>query len=192
MTLHNRQGTPPGRTAVLDLGTLLADRRAAAAALAAYDAEAIRQEGPRIDNRIGTLLTLVLGALASSGVVGGVGASVSRQRHAYLAMGLLATAAVVIVAGLLLIVRLILPRMTREVTTRSGALARVAALPDAAAARAHYYAAAQDCVSYQSAVAWSYATGIRRRFFRFRTAGRVLVVGVVLAAVGFLALGWGC
>jgi hypothetical protein len=92
------------------LAALAADHTTAAAALAAADAEAFRQEGPRIDARIGTLLTLVLGALASSGFVGGIGASVSRQRHAYLAMGLLAVSALVIVAGVVLIVGLILPR----------------------------------------------------------------------------------
>jgi hypothetical protein len=180
-----------GRTDVPDLAALLAGHNAAAAALAAADAEAFRQEGPRIDARIGTLLSLVLGALASSGFVGGIGASVSRQRHAYLATGLLAVSALVIVAGLVLIVRLILPRLSRRVTARSGSLARVSVLPDATAVRAHYQSAAQDCLAYQSFEAWRHAAGIARRFRRFRTAGRVLVVGVVLAAAGFLALGWG-
>lgn len=161
-----------------------------AARLAAVDAEAFRSEGPRIDNRIGSLLTLMLGGLASSGVVGGLGASVSRQRHAYVAFGLLAVSAVVIVAGLVLIVRLILPRLTR-VTPTSGALALVAALPDVASARTHYQAAGRDCLAYQSALAYHHAVAITRRFFRFRTAGRVLMAGVVLATAGFLALGWG-
>lgn len=186
-------GTPHtiGRTDVVDLGALLAGHNAAATALAAADADAFRQEGPRIDGRIGTLLSLVLGGLASSGVVGGVGASVSRQRHAYLALGLLATAAVVIVVGLVLIVRLILPRLTR-VTARSGPLATVSVLPDAAAARAYYQRAASDCLAYQSGAAWRHAVTIARRFRRFRIAGRVLVAGVLLATAGFLALsaGW--
>jgi hypothetical protein len=175
---------------VADLGALLAAHQAAAGALAAADAEAFRQEGPRIDGRIGTLLSLVLGALATSSVIGGVGATLSRQRHAYLAMGLLASSAVVIVAGLVLIVRLILPRLTR-VTARSGALAQVAVLPDATAAREHYRAAAQDGLTYQSTTAWWHAVAIAARFRRFRNAGRVLVAGVVLAAAGFLALSWG-
>jgi hypothetical protein len=163
----------------------------AAAALAAADADAFRAEGPRIDARIGTLLTLVLGALASSGFIGGIGASVSRQRRAYLAMGLLAVSALVIVAGLVLIVGLILPRLSKVVTARSGVLARVSVLPDEAAVRAHYLAAAQDRLAYQSFTAWRHAAEIARRFHRVRTAGRVLLVGVALAALGFLALGWG-
>lgn len=165
---------------------------ATAAALAAADADAFRQEGPRIDGRIGTLLSLMLGALASSGAIGGVGATVSRQHHAYVATGLLTTSALVIVAGLALILRLILPRLTRRVTAQSGALALVADLPDVASARAHYRVAAQDCLTYQSSLAWSHAVAIRRRFRRFRRAGIVLLVGVLLAAAGFLALsgGW--
>lgn len=168
-----------------------AEASAVAARLAAADAQAFRAEGPRIDARIGTLLSLMLGGLASSGVVGGLGGSLSRQRHAYLAFGLLAVAAVVLVAGLVLIVRLILPRLT-PVTPTSGALAVVAALPDVAAARAHYRAAGRDCLAYESALAYHHAVAITRRFYRFRTAGRVLVAGVVLAAAGFLALagGW--
>lgn len=175
----------------LDLSALLVERDTTAAALAAADAEAYRAEGPRIDDRIGTLLTLLLGALASSGAVGGVGTALSRQRHAYIALGLLVAAAVVLVAGLGLICRLILPRLTRAATPRSWSLAWVAALPDPADAAEHYRAAAADCLAYQSRQAWSNATSIRRRFFRFRTAGRVLLVGAGLAAAGFLALGWG-
>lgn len=179
-----------GHTTTVDLSELLATRDAAGAALAAKDADTFRQEGPRIDNRIAGLLSLVLGALASSGLVGGVGASLSRQRHAYLAMGLLGCSAVVLSAGLLLTVRLILPRLTK-VTARSTTLAHVAALPDAAAARAHYGTAAQDCLTYQATAAWSHAIAITRRFRRFRRAGRVLLVGVLLATAGFLALSWG-
>ena len=164
---------------------------ASAAALAATDADAFRQEGPRIDNRVNTLLTLVLGGLASSGGLGGVGAAVSHRQHAYLAMWLLVAAAVVILTGLVLIVELILPRLTRQVTVRSGHLARVAALPDQAAAHAYYQAAAQDCLAHQALAAWSHATAIRRRFRRFRRAGYVLLAGVLLATAGFLALGWG-
>lgn len=177
---------------VPDLSALLASHTAAAAALAADDAAAFRGEGPRIDGRIGTLLSLVLGALASSGAIGGVGASASRARHAYLAEGLLVTAAVVIVAGLLLVVRLILPRL-RRVTAASGALAQVSTLPDAAAARAYYCAAVLDQgLSYQAASAHQHAVSIARRYRRFRTAGYVLVAGVLQAAAGFLALagGW--
>lgn len=162
-----------------------------AAGLAAADAESFRGEGPRIDARIGTLLSLVLGGLASSGAVGGIGGSVSRTRHAYLAMSLLALASVVIVVGLVLVVRLILPRMTRRVTVHSWSLAHVADLPDTTAARVYYRAAARDCLAYQACQARSHAVAIRRRFRRFRRAGWVLLVGVVLAAVGFLALGWG-
>ncbi|HEX9334543.1 MAG TPA: hypothetical protein VF892_01610 [Pseudonocardiaceae bacterium] len=177
-------------SAVPDLDVLLAQHAAAAAALAAADAEAFWAEGPRIDGRIGTLLSLVLGGLASSGVVGGVGGELAHQRHAFVALGLLVASAVVTVTGLLLIVRLILPRLT-QVTARSGRLARVSVLPDAAAAREHYRAAAQDCLAYQAAAAWRHAVTIARRLRRFRTAGRVLVVGVVLATAGFLALSWG-
>lgn len=162
-----------------------------AAQLAAADATSIQAEGPRIDNRIGILLSLLLGGLASSSVLGGVGASISRQRHAYVATGLLVAAAVVIVVGLVLIVRLVLPRLTRRVTAQSGALARLAELPDAAAARDYYRAAVGDCLAYQALLAWSHAVGIRRRYRRFRRAGYVLVVGVLLATAGFLALGWG-
>jgi hypothetical protein len=177
-------------SAVPDLDVLLAQHTAAAATLARSDAESFQSESPRIDNRIGTLLSLVLGGLASSSVVGGVGGELAHQRHAVVALGLLVASAVVTVAGLLLIVRLILPRLTR-VTARSGPLAQVSVLPDEAAARAHYRAAAQDCLAYQSAAAWRYAVAVARRFRRFRTAGRVLVVGVVLATAGFLALSWG-
>lgn len=189
--LADRPGCAPALPAGgVDLADLLGRHTSTAAGLAAADAEAFRSEGPRIDNRIGTLLSLVLGAVAASGAVGGVGATVSRQHHAYLAAGLLVAAAGVIVAGLLLIVRLILPRLS-AVHPCSGALARVAALPDPDAARAHYQRAALDCVGYQSRVAWRHATQITRRWFRFRTAGRVLVAGVLLAAAGFLALGVG-
>lgn len=165
---------------------------AAAAALAARDADAFRAEGPRIDNRIGTLLSLVLGGLASSSVVGGVGGELAHQRHAYVALGLLVASAVVTVVGLLLIVRLILPRLTR-VTARSGELARMSVLPDAEAARAFYLAAAADQgLSHQAAAAHRHAVAIARRFRRFRTAGYVLVAGLLLAAAGFLTLagGW--
>lgn len=168
-----------------------ARRDQAAALLAAADADAFRAEGPRIDGRIGTLLSLVLGGLASSGAVGGVGGSVSRERHAHVAMGLLAVAAVVILAGLVLVVRLILPRLTRRVTPNSWSLAHVADLPTLAAARAYYRDAAQDCLTYQASQARSHAVAIRRRFRRFRRAGWVLLAGVGLAAAGFLALGWG-
>jgi hypothetical protein len=162
-----------------------------AAELAAADAAAFRHEGPRIDARIGILLTLVLGGLASGGLVGGIGGSVSRQRHAYVALGLLTVAALVTVAGVVLIVRLILPRLSPVVTDRSGPLARVSVLPDEAAVRAYYRAAAQDRLAYQSHAAWRYAVGTARRFHRFRTAGRVLMAGVVLSALGFLVLSWG-
>lgn len=166
-------------------------RDQAAAVLAAADAAAFRAEGPRIDARIGTLLSLVLGALASGGVVGGLGGSLSRARHAYLALGLLAAAAVVIVVGVVLIVRLILPRLSNGVTPHSWSLAHVAELPDLVAVRAYYQAAAQAPLSHQARQAHSHAVAIRRRFRRFRRAGWVLVAGVVLAAAGFLALGWG-
>jgi hypothetical protein len=167
------------------------EHNALAATLAAADAQAFREEGPRIDNRIGTLLSLLLGGMASSSVLGGVGASLSRERHADVAMVLLATAAVVIAVGLVLIVRLILPRLSPRITARSGALAQVAALPDVAAVRDFYRVAAQDRLGYQAGLARAHAVAIRRRFFRFRRAGWVLVAGVLLATCGFLALGWG-
>lgn len=162
-----------------------------AAEMAAADAATFRQEGPRIDNRIGTLLSLVLGGLASSGVLGGIGGSVSRQRHAYLAMGLLAAAVVLILVGLVLVVRLILPRLTRGATPHSWALAHVAALPDSAAVHAYYRTAARNHLAYQSAQAHAHALAIQARLFRFRRAGWVLVTGVLVAAAGFLALSWG-
>jgi hypothetical protein len=182
---HTR-GTHP-----TDLTALLADHNATGAALAATDADAFRQEGPRIDNRIGSLLSLILGALASSGLIGGVGASLSRAHHAPLAMGLLAGSSVVIATGLLLTVRLILPRLSTTITVQSGPLPRVAALPHPAAARAHYSTAARDCLTYQSAAAWSHAVAISRRFRRFHRAGTVLLIGVALATAGFIALAWG-
>lgn len=177
--------------ALAALQTHGADRNATAAGLAAADAEAFRQEGPRVDNRIGTLLSLLLGGMASSSVLGGVGTTLSQQRHAYVAMVLLAAAAVVIAVGLVLIVLLILPRMSRRVTARSGALAQVAALPDAAAVREHYRTAAMDPLGYQAGLARAHAVGIRARFYRFKVAGWVLVTGVLMATAGFLALGWG-
>lgn len=183
----------PVAAAAGDLAELLAAHHAAAAALAAADAEAFRQEGPRIDDRINTLLALVVGALASASVVGGVGGSVSHARHAYLAEGLLTASAVVIVAGLLLVARLILPRLT-WVTDRPGPLARVSVLPDTAAARRFYLAAALDDggLSHQAGAAHRHAVAIARRFRRFRRAGYVLVGGLVLALAGSLALagGW--
>lgn len=168
-----------------------ADVDIVAAALARADADEFRAEGPRIDGRINTLVTLVLGGLASAGVLGGVGGSVSRAHHAVVAHGLLATSAVVIVAGLVLQVGLILPRLSRRVTSRSGALARVSVLPDDVAVRDYYRAAARTCLAYQSASALRHARGIAARFHRFRTAGYVVTAGVLLAAAGFLALGWG-
>jgi hypothetical protein len=183
---------PLGRVDLPDLSALLAEHSAAAAALAAADAGEFRAEGPRIDGRIATLASLVLGALASGGVLGGLGTSVSHQRHAYLAQGLLMGAAVVLVAGLLLFVRLLLPRLTK-VTAQSGALARLSVLPDAQAARRYYLAAVvtDQGLSHQAAAAHRHAVGIARRMRRFRRAGYVLVSGVVLAAAGFLALAWG-
>jgi hypothetical protein len=177
-------------TGTIDLAALLAHHHATGAALAAQDADAFRQEGPRIDNRITSLLSFVLGALISGGFVGGASALVSHH-HAYLATALLTTAAAVLATGVLLHVRLILPRLT-TVTDQSGPLARVADLPDPAAARQHYLTAARDCLTYQATAAWCHAVGITRRNRRFRRAGRLLLTGVLLAAAGFIALrqGW--
>jgi hypothetical protein len=161
------------------------------AELAAADADAFRAEGPRIDNRIGTLVNLVIGAVAASGGIGGVAGLISRQHHAYVATTLLGVSAVVLMAGFLLIGRLILPRITPSPTSQSWSLAWVADLPDADAARDYYETAADDLDTHLCLQAWSHAVSIRRRFRRFRTAGRVLAVGAVLALVGFLALAWG-
>ena len=164
---------------------------AAAARLAAADADAIRQEGPRSDTRIGLLLSLLLGGAASASVFGGLGTELAHARHAYVATGLLAAAAVVVVVGLVLIVGLILPRLSRRVTAQSGVLAQVANLPGHQAVREFYRAAAIDPLGHQVRAVRSHAVGIQRRLYRLRRAGWVLVAGIVLATAGWLALGWG-
>jgi hypothetical protein len=192
------------------------DKASRGAALAAADADAFRSEGPRIDARIGTLASLVFAVLASTGAVGGVGTSISRARHAEVATWLLVAGAVAFAVGFVMIVRLILPRLVRvtpatgvlawaaalplvgplvrrltRIRPAPGALAQVAALPDTTAAAAYYAAAAEDCLAYQATDAWAHGVAIARRFRRFRRAGWVLTTAVVLAAAGFLALGWG-
>lgn len=168
------------------------DVTAAAVALAAADFDAFRSEPPRTDARIGILASLILGGVASIGGVGGLGATVSRQHHAHVAFALLVAAAVALAAGVVMIVRLILPRMDRQLTTQSGGLHQVAALPDAAAARRYYTAAARDCLTHWSGRTWCQSKASTRRLFRLRGAGRVLGIGVLLVLAGVLALaaGW--
>lgn len=160
------------------------------AQLAAVDAEAFRQEGPRADNRVGILATLLLGLLAAAGGIGALNVLTNRAHHAPVATVLLCAGATVFVVGLIAIVRLILPRLSRKVS-REGVLGVVASLPDVEAACEHYRQAAQDRLAYQAACAWAHARLITRRNRRLRRGGWLLVLGVVLAAAGLVALGLG-
>lgn len=162
----------------------------AGAKLAEYDGTAFRSEGPRTDAKVGALLSLLVGVVGVVGVLGTLGTTVSRQARAYVAAGLLGAAAVVLVLGLLMIVLVILPRLYGP-EQRPGALGIVAALPDAAAARAHYRAAGEDPLAYRAADAWFHSKVMTQRYRRIRRAGVVVLLGIVLGLAGGLALGWG-
>lgn len=182
------------------------------AELAALDCERIWQEGPRMDARIGTLMTTLLGGLASAGGIGGYGGMLSRERDAKLALALLVLAAVVIVVGLIMNLRLILPRMTienkeqarwprrllelvlptHEKTDNANALKGLASVENADEAYDYYVNAAKDPLRYMASQAHAHANAITGRNWRFVRAGWMVMTGIVVALAGSLslAMGW--
>jgi hypothetical protein len=177
-----------GQRRECELPTPAAELVAVAARLAELDAVAFRSEAPRTDAKVGHMLSLVGAVGAVIGVVGTLGTAVSLRTGATAAAWLIGAAAVVIVAGLVMVFLMILPRLAAPA---GGPMVTVAELADQVAVRTHYLTAAQDPLDYVAGAAWLHARVAVGRYRRAFWSGVVLLAGLLLGLAGGLALGWG-
>ena len=164
---------------------------AAAVRLAELDRAEFRAEGPRSDAKLSTLISLLVGLSGAVAAGSSVGTRLARDAGSTLAAVLFGAAGLVLLIGLGMVWHVVLPRLHPDGRGgRGGPMAAVADLPDAAAARDYYLAAARDPLLYQAGGAHHHARAIGARYRRIRRPGRVLLAGFALAAAGGLALAW--